>query len=189
MTSYAHGMGASAFVGGVFDGQNIWLVPYSSANLVKVRPQEFGRGGSTPALATYASGAAYSLTAVPALLGFGGTTPIVVLSSRGVWRITATCRLNYNAATFAANQLVTLKLRRTNHTAADLANGSAALTTRVIAAVTDNAGILHISVLYETENDDDQIEFWGSIDVVPGAGSIDAIAAKVVAERFFDRLT
>jgi anti-sigma-K factor RskA len=145
--------------------------------------------GSNPTVVTYAAGAAYSLTAVSALLAFGTTTPIVVLSARGVWRITATCRLNYVAATFAANQTVSLKLRRTNNTAADLANATAALTTRVIAAVTDNAGMMHISVLYETENDNDQIELWGSIDVIPGAGTIDAVSAKVVAERFCDRLT
>jgi hypothetical protein len=189
MTSYAHGMGAGAFQGGIFDGQNIWFVPTGSASLVKLRSQEFGRVSATPAVAVYASGAVYSLTAVAALLGFGGTTPLVVLPYRGVWKISATCRLNYNNATFGANQTVTIKLRRTNHGAADLTNGSAALTTRVIAGVTDNVGMVHIEVVYETENDDDQIELWGSIDVIPAPGTIDAVAAKIVAERFDDELT
>jgi len=190
MTGWAHGMGAAAFIGAVFDGQNIWLVPLQSASFVKVRPQEFGRVSAMPAVAVYASGAVYSLTAVSALLGFGGTTPLVVIPYRGVWKITATCRLNYTAATLAANQTVTLKLRRTNNTAADLANATASLTTRVIAApTTDNVGMALIEVVYETENDNDQIELWGSIDVIPGAGTIDAVEAKIVAERFDDNLT
>jgi len=33
---YAHGKGAGAFGGGVFDGESIWLVPLDSADLVKV---------------------------------------------------------------------------------------------------------------------------------------------------------
>ena len=38
--SYAHGQGAAAFIGGFFDGQNGWLVPYNSTNLVKVNPAD-----------------------------------------------------------------------------------------------------------------------------------------------------
>ena len=49
MTTYAHGQGATAFYGGVFDGESIWLVPYTSSNLVKVNP-------ATGAMTTYAHG-------------------------------------------------------------------------------------------------------------------------------------
>ena len=48
-TSYAHGQGGGAFIGGVFDGESIWLVPYSSANLLKVNP-------ATGAMTSYAHG-------------------------------------------------------------------------------------------------------------------------------------
>jgi len=40
MTSYSHGKGSNAFIGGVFDGQNIWLAPNSSPDLVKVNPAD-----------------------------------------------------------------------------------------------------------------------------------------------------
>jgi len=46
---YAHSQGSGAFIGGVFDGESIWLVPYNSANLVKVNPAD----GS---MTTYAHG-------------------------------------------------------------------------------------------------------------------------------------
>ena len=47
--SYAHGQGGAAFTGGVFDGQSIWLVPYSSSNIIKINP-------ATGGLTTYAHG-------------------------------------------------------------------------------------------------------------------------------------
>ena len=47
--TYAHGQGATAFVGGVFDGESIWLIPLASANLVKVNP-------ATGVMTTYAHG-------------------------------------------------------------------------------------------------------------------------------------
>jgi len=38
-------------------------------------------------------------------------------------------------------------------------------------------------VIYQTMNRDDRIELYGSIDSLPGAGSIDAVAAGIVALR------
>jgi streptogramin lyase len=35
---YAHGKGAAAFYGGVYDGESLWLVPFESNDLVKVNP-------------------------------------------------------------------------------------------------------------------------------------------------------
>ena len=37
---YTHGKGGGAFMGGVFDGESIWLVPYNSDDLVKVNPSD-----------------------------------------------------------------------------------------------------------------------------------------------------
>ena len=48
-SKYAHGQGATAFRGGCFDGQNIWLAPYSSANIIKLNP-------ATGAITTIAHG-------------------------------------------------------------------------------------------------------------------------------------
>jgi hypothetical protein len=49
MTNYAHGQGSYAYIGGVFDGQSLWLVPYKSAYLTKVNIQ-------TGAMTNYAHG-------------------------------------------------------------------------------------------------------------------------------------
>jgi hypothetical protein len=54
MTNYsAAGYGSNIFAGGVFDGQNIWLVPYRSGKLVKVNP---ATGAMTDYPAEYTEG-------------------------------------------------------------------------------------------------------------------------------------
>lgn len=132
---------------------------------------------------SYAAGTAYSLTASAALLNFGTTDPQIILDQKGTYLITGRCQLKYNAATFAANRTATVKMRRTNNTAADLTNGTVTATTRIITTITDLFQDVTWSVIYTTTNTDDAIELQGLIDVVPTAGSLDAVAASLVALR------
>jgi hypothetical protein len=81
-------------------------------------------------LSVYAAGTAYQLTASDAALDFGTTDPSLTLTKAGTYLLTARVRLDYNGATFSAVRTATLKLRRTNNTAADLSNGSAAAKTQ-----------------------------------------------------------
>lgn len=139
---------------------------------------------SANSLSVYAAGTAYSLTATPALLDFGTTDPSLVISGAGTWLISARVRLDYNAATFAAVRTATLKLRRTNNTAADLANSSTSLKTQIITLLTYTAGIIDLpQVIYTTTNTDDIIQIFGSVDVVPTAGSFDTVEASIIALR------
>lgn len=143
--------------------------------------------GTTP-LAVYASGTAYSLTNVAALLNFGTTDPSLTITAAGTYIIFATVRIDYTGATFAANRTVTLKLRRTNNTAADLTNSSVSAKTNIITTETETfCRFLIIPSTYITTNATDVIEIWGSIDVVPSAGSIDAVEASIVAVRIRDQ--
>lgn len=139
------------------------------------------------ALTVYGSGAAYSLTATSALLALGTTTPALTLTAAGTYLIRARVRLDYNAAQFATNQVVTLKLRRTNNTAADLADSSCSLRTGDVMIAGSDSGTMAVvqlpEVQYVTLNADDVIEIWGSIDVIPTAGSLDAVEASIVAAR------
>lgn len=134
-------------------------------------------------ITAYAAGTVYSLTNAAAKIDFGTTDPVIIISASGTYRISATARLKYNAATFAANQTATIKLRRTNNTAADLTNATDSITMRIITTLTDNAGLASIDVIYTTTNSDDNIELWGSLDVAPSAGSVDVVAAKIIAIR------
>lgn len=138
------------------------------------------------ALTVYAAGTAYALTATSAALNFGTTDPVVTLDKAGTYLLLAKVTLDYNAATFAASRAVTLKLRRTNNTAADVSNSSLVVDTDIITTLSYTFGAFALpSVLYTTANTDDALTIFGDVAVLPDAGSLDAVAASIVAVRLY----
>lgn len=134
----------------------------------------------------YAAGTAYSLTNTAAALDFGTTDPSLVLNKAGTYLIFGRVNLKYNAATFAAVRTATLKLRRTNNTAADLTNGTMTAATQIITTLTYTMGVFSLPpVIYTTAVLTDAITIFGNLDVVPTAGSLDAVEASIVAVRLF----
>ncbi len=145
-----------------------------------------GVGGAN--LSVYAAGTAYQLTATPALLNFGTTDPTLTITSAGVWLLLARARIDYNAATFAAVRTATLKLRRTNNTAADIGNSSTSALTDIITTLTYTFGIIDLPpIIYTTTNATDIIQLFGDISVIPTAGSLDVSEASIVAIKLFDQ--
>ncbi len=134
-------------------------------------------------LSVYAAGTAYSLTATPAALDFGTTDPTITLTQPGTYLILANCLLKYNGATFAASRTITLKLRRTNNTAADVTNGSAVIDTGVVTTLTSDLQYPAWWAIYTTPNANDIVTIFGDVSVVPTAGSLDTVAASIVAFR------
>ena len=135
-------------------------------------------------LTVYASGTAYSLTNTAALLDFGTTDPSLTITQPGTYLLLGHAVLDYNAATFAASQAVTLKLRRTNNTAADITSASVVVDTEIVTTVSFSMGAFAIPpVVYTTSNANDIIQVFGSVDTAPPAGSLDAVAASIVAIR------
>jgi hypothetical protein len=137
--------------------------------------------------AAYGSGTPYTLTTTSAPVVMGTSSPDVTLTAAGTWVIFARARVDNVGATFAANRTVTAKLRRSNNTAADLANASAAYQTGIITTITNTGMILTMPpVFYSTAAVDDNIELWASIDVLPSAGSITVSQCEIVAYRISD---
>lgn len=134
-------------------------------------------------LSVYSAGTVYALTATAAKLDFGTTDPSLTLTAAGTYRLGATVVLDYNAATFAAVRTATLKLRRTNNTAADLTNGSIAVKTQIVTTLTGTMMQVSWETFYSTSNTNDVIEIFGSLDVIPSAGSLDASYASITATR------
>lgn len=131
-----------------------------------------------------ASGTTYSLTNTAALVDFGTTDPSITLNVAGTYLLMARARVDYNAATFAAVRTATLKLRRTNNTAADVTGTSSSFLTSIITLLSFTASTIILPpVIYTTALTSDIIQLWGSIDTVPSAGSIDITEANVVAIR------
>lgn len=139
-------------------------------------------------LSVYASGTVYSLTGSQAAVDFGTTDPALTIDQAGTWRIRARMLLKYNNATFAANQTATMKLRRTNNTAADLTNASTAITTEVLTTTTKHLAFAEIEADYTTNNGNDSIALYGALSALPGnspTGTVDVVEASIMAVRLY----
>ncbi len=124
-----------------------------------------------------AAGTAYSLTATPALLNFGTTDPTINLSGYGTYELSGWVRLDYNGATFAAPQTVTIKIRDTS-TSSDKV--SIQVKTEIITTGTKTMMVLHLPKV-DFWGNVDTIQLWGDVDVVPSAGSLDAVDGEIRA--------
>lgn len=132
----------------------------------------------------YGAGTVYSLTTTPALIALGTTTPSTTILSNGVYRITGAVGINYNASTFVAQQTITLKFRKTSGTAADLSNAVRTISLSISATpLSYTVGVYPIPAVYYTATAGDIIQVWGSISVLPGAGTMDAYTAEIDALR------
>jgi alpha-D-ribose 1-methylphosphonate 5-triphosphate synthase subunit PhnG len=130
----------------------------------------------------YAAGTAYSVTNAQAAVDFGTTDPSLTLSDPGVYLIRARLVVNYNAATFAAVRNLTVKLRRTNNTAADLTGASTTVQTDIVTTKTATMLVIDLpAVVYKTSNPDDAIALYAGLDTAPDAGSLDIVEASIVA--------
>lgn len=143
--------------------------------------------GIRPTLTTaYLSGTAYSLTNTAAAVTGGTTSPSITLGAAGTYRIDGYVNLKYSAATFAANQTVTLKFRRTNNTAADLTSGSTTATTRIITTTTDEMGNIKLpTISYTTTNTNDVVTIFASVGTAPSAGSLQIDNACIAAQLLY----
>lgn len=131
----------------------------------------------------YAAGTPYTMTATPAQVAFGTTSPAVTLSTAGTYLIMAASNLQYVAATYAGNQTASLKLRRTNNTASDLPNATRTIELRIITTITDDAGIVSIPAVVYTASAGDIIQIYGSVSATPAAGSVQCTSAEIIAVR------
>lgn len=136
-------------------------------------------------LSVYAAGTAYSLTITPALLTFGTTSPTLTINKPGTYLIRARAQVVRNNSTHIADHTVTLKLRRTNNTAADLANAVTAYPDDPHNASNDTEGNWMIpEVIYTTANTDDVIELWGDVSSAGTGGTHDVTEASIIAELY-----
>lgn len=167
----------------MYPGQKISILDFTYYATRILKRLGISNNGSP---SVFASGTAYSLTATPAAVTFGTTSPALTLSATAagaIYMITARAQLKYNGATFAASRTPTLKLRRTNSTATDVTNGSVTSSTAVVTTLTDTYLDQAWSVPYTTVGSGDIISLFGSIDVVPTAGSLDVVAASITVIR------
>lgn len=141
---------------------------------------------TTNNITAYGAGTAYAFTDTATAINLGTTDPVIILNQAGTYRINAQVNIAYNGATVAA-ETATIKVRRTNNTAADL---SAVVVVDLPASttLTHTYGIVQIPPFYvTTANVDDSVTIFANVSAALGAGTIDctAIGTSIVAEKQF----
>jgi hypothetical protein len=132
--------------------------------------------------AVYAAGTAYTLTNTAALVDFGTTDPTLTLGLTMPYKLRASVKIDYVGATFAANQVITLKLRKTSGTPADIANSTITLTTEILTTITKTMGVFQLPEVTFAATAADVVQIWASVDTVPSAGSLQITAASLIAD-------
>lgn len=153
----------------------------SSTGVINVPPAP-----GTNNFTSYSDGTVYNLTTTPARLDFGTTDPVVTLTTAGTYEITSNVRIDYSGLTNDAANTVTVKLRRTNNTAADLTNATGDFIVPPVTLLTATGGDCDVNrIIYTTSNNNDVIELWGSRSGSISVGNIQAGNAWIVATRIY----
>ena len=130
---------------------------------------------SNTSITAYGVGTAYVLTNTAAAVDFGTTDPVITLSVAGTYLIMAQIDLAYNGATVVA-ETATVKVRRTNNTAADL-SAVVVIDLPVSTTLTNTYGTVFIPpFVYTTAATDDSVTIFANVSAALSAGSIDATA-------------
>ncbi len=135
-------------------------------------------------LSVYATGTVYTLTNASAGVDFGTTDPILTIDTAGTYRLRARVKVALNAATFAANRTLTVKLRRTNNTAADVSGSTTTWIVPIVTTITNTLAVIELPEVFYTAIDaGDTIQIFADISTVPSAGSISIDEASITAIR------
>ena len=129
------------------------------------------------------AGTAYTVTATAAAIALGTTSPVLPALAAGTWLITGSVVINCVGATFAADRTITVKLRRTNNTAADLSNGSVVFGSGIKTVETSSEVIPIQPTIYTTTRADDLVTLFADVSVLPTAGSLTISKANLTAVR------
>lgn len=137
-------------------------------------------------LTVYGAGTAYAFTNTAAAVDFGTTDPVKVLDKAGTYLIFAQVLMQYTGATVVA-ETATVKVRRTNNTAADLSQ-VLIIDLPPSTTLTQCYGVVTIPPFtYTTSATDDSITIFANVSAALAAGTIDATAVgtSVVAIKIF----
>lgn len=133
----------------------------------------------------YADGAApVVLTATDIQLAFSVTPPDLVITTAGSWVLFGTAKFRYAGAEWAANATLTMKLRKTTGTAADLILRTFQLPIIAHPGPTNDAFVIALPpVLFHTANTTDNISLRAYLSAIPDAHDFSVAEASIFAIR------
>lgn len=129
-----------------------------------------------------ASGTVYTLTATPALVDFGTTDPTITPAvGSAVYLVLFKARIDFVGATFAASKNVTVKVRQTHGTAADVTD-LAVYPTGIVTTLSATLGTVQGWGIYFNAVDD-VLSLFASVESLPSAGTVVIGEASVIILR------
>jgi hypothetical protein len=131
--------------------------------------------------AAYLTGSAYSLTATSSAVIGGTTNPTVTLPTTGTYLLFPTAQIRYNGATFLASRNVTLKLRKTSGTPADISNSQTIAQTQIITALSFTMATPAMPIVVYSGTAGDVVSIFADVSVLPTLGSIQCTEGSIVA--------
>ncbi len=141
-------------------------------------------------ISAYSAGTFPILTATSVPLDFGTTDPIITIDQAGTYQITISAFYNTSGATYTDTAKAQMTLRRTNNTAANIANTNDSCIISIMTTSTQLAGKLVSQIVYTTSNDAthgtnicDILSLYGSVTRTPSAGSVKCRRAWIVAVK------
>jgi hypothetical protein len=131
---------------------------------------------------TYGTGTAATITNAAAALDFGTIDPVITITAAGTYLLMCGGTTIANGATFAAAQTMDLYAYRTNNTPGEISNSRVVLKIPIMTTLTTNTGYFMCQpTVYTTINTDDAITIYGVLSANPGAGSVQATGAWIMA--------
>jgi len=139
---------------------------------------EQGEPGETPELLDYTdyNAPAFTVTATPQQITGVSRT----LGAAGRYLIRGRARFDANAATFASSRTITSYLYNAS-TSSVIANSTKAVKTPVTSTETLTLPAYDADVVYEAADDNEVIQMFTSVSVIPSAGTLTVEEAEIVA--------
>ena len=126
------------------------------------------------------------ITATPSIAIIGATPVTLVITIPGTYLLRSRAMVDCTSSTFAAPQMVSLGLKRTNNTAAYITHAESGLKLPIMTLAEYTAGIVQLpEVSYTTTNSDDSISLYVDVAVLPSAGTVRLIQAEIIAQRIY----
>lgn len=105
----------------------------------------------------------------------------ITLAATQTYLLFATARFGYVGATFPANQTLTVKIRRTNNSAADITNAVSVQVLAIVTTITYGIAEISIPLVSYSATATDILQIYASLSATPSAGNVQAVECSLVA--------
>lgn len=133
-----------------------------------------------PALTNYNVAGSQALTVTPAQILAAQVTLAI-----GNYLLLCTARFDLDVATFPANQVLTVKVRRTNNTPGDIPSAVASFQIPVSTLQSHTLGVIPLPAVTYTAGAGDILQLFADVDGLPYSGSVIAVETSMLAIQLF----